>query len=181
MRKKSYDMAKTRLEYAKDRLAEINAGPDPEEVKAAEDAIAETQAQIDQTKHEIELYTLRSDCDGVVTKINYKKGDIVAIGYKVFEITLQEEGYLSAFLSEGDLEKIELGQSVRIGDGQQEYEGIVMEIGEEPETVPAELESSVESNRDLYRVKIEVEKIGNLTSGETIGVVFPLHQKETDQ
>ena len=80
---------------------------------SAEDSLSESQRQIDQLKRSIESCTVKADCDGVITAVNVKEGDVY-MGDAIAVIQDDSSFMISAAADQYDIGKLKKDQPVEI-------------------------------------------------------------------
>ena len=101
-------------------------------------------AKIDYENKQLNLNDsiLKSDMEGYIIDILYEEGEIVPAGYPVV-IIRSNELEVSFGLSQEDTSLVGIGNSVRILDGDNEYEGIIKNINQAPESSVRTYETKV--------------------------------------
>lgn len=80
---------------------------------SAEDTLSESQRQIDQLKRSIESCTVKADCDGVITAVNIKEGDLY-MGDTIAVIQDDSSFMISAAADQYDIGRLKKDQPVEI-------------------------------------------------------------------
>jgi HlyD family secretion protein len=117
-------VAEQRLADAEEELARLKAGPESDEIAAAEARIAAAQASI-------ELAWIESPFAGVVTQVDVKPGDRAVIGTPAFRVDDFSHLLVDVDVSEVDINRVEVGQSVILEFDAilaAQYEGQVVEV-----------------------------------------------------
>lgn len=117
-------VAEQRLADAEEELARLQAGPDPDEVAAAEARIAAAQASL-------ELARITSPFSGIVTQVDIKPGDSVTVGTTAFRVDDFSHLLVDVDVSEVDINRVRVGQPVILAFDAilaAEYEGVVVEV-----------------------------------------------------
>jgi HlyD family secretion protein len=118
-------IALANLHLAEEAYRSLSAGPDPDEVAAAEARIAAAQATLDLSK-------IVAPFDGTVTRVVIKPNDLVSPNQPAVEVFDLSRLFVEVEISEVDINKIEVGQSVTLFFDavlNTEYEGEVVEVG----------------------------------------------------
>ena len=135
---------KRRREEIATRLADIAARRADVQIVATQ--LADTQAI--------------SPIDGVVLVKAAEPGEILAAGTTVVTIGDIDHPWLRAYISEGDLGRVKLGDKVKVTTDSfpgKIYWGRVSFISSEAEFTPKQIQTQEERVKLVYRVKIEVE------------------------
>jgi HlyD family secretion protein len=117
-------VAEQRLADAEEELARLKAGPESDEIAAAEARIAAAQASI-------ELAWIESPFAGVVTQVDVKPGDRAVIGTPAFRVDDFAHLLVDVDVSEVDINRVEVGQPVILEFDAilaAQYEGQVVEV-----------------------------------------------------
>lgn len=159
-------MAEADLKEAEEVLQELRAGPDQDDVIAAQARVDAAQAIVDQAK-------LIAPFDGTVMSIDYRLGDSVVPGQTGIVIADLTALHINTLVDELDLATIETGQEVEITlDALPEVilSGRVMEIA----LAPASESSTIE-----YPVKIQLDSVdGDVRIGMTAALSILVAHKD---
>jgi HlyD family secretion protein len=120
----NYAVTQAQLEDAQEKYAELVAGPDPDDVAAAEARIAAAQATVD-LKH------IAAPFASTVTEIHSHPGDQVAPGVVAFRLDDLSRLLVDVQVSEVDINRLQLGQNVILTFDaifDREYHGAVHEV-----------------------------------------------------
>ena len=139
----NYAVAQAQLEDAQDQYEKLLAGPDADDIAAAEARIAAAQATVD-------LRQIAAPFPGTITEVHSKPGDQVAPGSVAFRLDDLSRLLVDVQLSEVDINRLQIGQNVNLTFDAiltQEYHGVVHEV--------AMVGSSVEGVVD-FKVTVEL-------------------------
>jgi HlyD family secretion protein len=117
-------VAEQQLEDAEAELARLQAGPEPEDIAAAEARIAAAQAAL-------ELAWIGSPFTGIITQVSVKPGDQASIGAVAFRVDDLSHLLVDVDVSEVDINRVAVGQRVILAFDAilaAEYEGEVVEV-----------------------------------------------------
>ena len=125
------------LSVAQNKLADLTDGPDLLDVGVKAAAVAAAQAAVDDAITELEGSVVRAPFSGTISLVNVEVEDGVNEKSRVIEIIdtadLEVDGLLDAidlpFVAEGATSKISIASMPGL-----EFEGIVLQVGEEPRT-----------------------------------------------
>jgi HlyD family secretion protein len=118
------EVAQSNLREAELALKEIEEGPDPDDIAAAEARIAAAQANL-------ALSHIESPFSGTVTSVDIKPGDSVSPGFPVVQLADLSKLFVEVNISEVDLPSVAIGQEVIItfdADLNREYRGVITEV-----------------------------------------------------
>ncbi|OGO18538.1 MAG: hypothetical protein A2Z14_19195, partial [Chloroflexi bacterium RBG_16_48_8] len=119
------EVARANLREAESALQKIENGPDPDDVTAAE-------ARIAAAKTNLALSSIEAPFSGTVTAVEIKPGDSVSPGQPVLQLADLSSLFVDVDTSEVDVNKVKVGQEVRItfdADLEREYKGEIIEVG----------------------------------------------------
>ena len=180
----AFDVASARLREARERLALVREGPRKEQIAQAKAALAQADwqyklvkagprqeqkdqaaAKLAQAAAGVELAetklgyaTLNSPLSGIVLSKNIEPGEYVAPGTPVVTVGDMVNVWLRAYVSETDLERVKLGQEVRVTtDAGGVYQGRVSFISSEAEFTPKNVQTPKERTKLVYRIKIDIK------------------------
>lgn len=100
-------VAEAELAGAHERLAELQANPDPDDVAAAEARVQAAQAQVDQVR-------LVAPFDGTVMAVHYQTGDTIAPGQVAIVLADLIRLHVDTTVDELDIAMVEIGQPVEM-------------------------------------------------------------------
>lgn len=156
--KKQVDIAEKEVEIYEKQL-ENKKGTVDEEIARAELEKAKTQKEL----ADINLsYTkLNSPVKGIVSNIYLEEGEIAQAGSPVVSIVNPENIYLNIYLSQQNLQDINVGSRMRVfvdAYPNKVFAGKVVDISDEAEFTPENVQTSEERTKLVFEVKIRVEK-----------------------
>lgn len=117
-------LTKAALDDATREWERLKNGPDPNDILAAEARVAALEATLD-------LSYLEAPFAGVVTEVNSKVGDQVAIGVNTFRVDDLSHLLVDVDIPEVDINRIQIGQPASLTFDAvlgKEYKGIVSEV-----------------------------------------------------
>lgn len=158
-RKTLFEAADARLREAGHQLKLIEQGPRRERIDEAKARVEQAKAALQLAEIRLGHARLLSPLSGVVLSKNAEPGEYVAPGTPVVTIGDLEKPWLRAYISERDLGRVKLGQTVRIKTDtypDKRYEGTLTFIASEAEFTPKNVQTEEERVKLVYRVKIEV-------------------------
>jgi HlyD family secretion protein len=125
------------LSVTQEKLADLTDGPDLLDVGVKAAAVAAAQAAVDDAMTELEGSVVRAPFSGIISLVNVEVEDRVNDKSRVIEIidtaALEVDGLLDAidlpFVAEGATSKINIASMPGL-----EFEGIVLQVAEEPRT-----------------------------------------------
>ncbi len=94
-------------------LAKLQNGPDPLDVQSAQLSVTQKENALLDAQEKLADYSIRAPFDGVVAKINVKKGEPASSGSAVVTFVTQQKLALVT-LNEVDVAKVKVGQKVTL-------------------------------------------------------------------
>lgn len=143
--------AEYNLQKARDTLAEIQAGPDPDEVEVAQAKVTSAQADLEDAQDALEAATLVAPFDGTVISTGAEVGDLVYPTTIVVTLADLSNLEVKAFVDETDISQVEVGQEVEITFDSfpgQKFQGQVLEVP---------LQGTLSQNVMTYEVPVSLE------------------------
>jgi HlyD family secretion protein len=102
------------LESAQISYKDTIAPATTSDLASARSQLTQASISVDKAKYNIEQATITSPIDGVVSALNYKKGDIITDNTKsVATIINKDTLYIEVNVEESDINKIKVGQKVK--------------------------------------------------------------------
>ena len=166
--------AEYNLQKAQENLAEILAGPDPDEVEVAQAKVISAQATLEDAQAALEAATLVAPFDGTIISTGAEVGDLVYPTTIVATLADLSNLEVRAFVDETDISKVEIGQEVEITfdafPGQQ-FRGQVLEVP---------LQGNLVQNILTYEVPVSLEgpEGVSLKPGMTANLKIVVGQRE---
>ena len=180
------DAAAQRAESARQRLALLEAGTRPEDLRAAEDKykqaeaaavlarkgfrredveaargrLDQAQGQVDELDARLREAVLTAPADAVVEVVSVRPGDLVPAGRIVITMLEASQLWVKVYVPETDLAHVHLGQSatVRVDSfGNRAFEGHVGQIASQAEFLPRNVQTKSDREHEVFGVKIYVD------------------------
>lgn len=164
-RREEIDQARAQVERARAavRLAEANrieVTRREQELEARSAEIDRARAQLGVTETQLNDMVAASPIDGVVMVKVAERGEVVAAGAAVLTVGDIDRPWVRGFVSETQLARIRLGDSVKVTTDSfpgKTYNGRISFIASEAEFTPRQIQTSEERVKLVYRIKIDVE------------------------
>lgn len=153
------NVAAAGVAQAEEQLALLREGPRAEDVARAQAQYSASKATLALAEQRLDYTRLRSPADGVVSVRLAEAGQVVAAGQPVFRISDLSTPWVRAYLREGDLPRVTLGQAVEVrvdGLPDQVFEGRLSFISPQAEFTPKTVETRALRVDLVYRVKVDV-------------------------
>lgn len=157
------DVAKGRLESARQALQRAQRGNRSEEIDASRARLAAADAQIAQLAQQRTDAVLASPVAGVLTERLVEPGELVQAGTPLAVVTNLADAWLTIYVAEPDLGRIRLGQEVdvRTDDGQAR-KGRVTFIASKAEFTPKNVQTRDERVKLVFKVKVGLDNADGL-------------------
>jgi HlyD family secretion protein len=138
-----------------------------QELTARRAEIDKARAQEGMSQAQLNDTSIAAPVDGMVMIKSAELGEVVAAGTTVVTIADLEHPWLRAYINEPDLDRVKLGQKVKLTTDSRTnkgkvYWGTVTFIASEAEFTPKQIQTKEERVKLVYRIKIEVDN----TAGE---------------
>lgn len=170
--------AEASLETAKSDLALAEKGLSVNISKQYEAQLSEIQAHIDQLKVKNEEMVVKAPIDGLIMSVEIRKGNMVQLGEKLYEIGGSKGLYIESNILIEDIKEIKVGSIVRIEEedlGISNLTGAVRKIYPKAESIMSDL------GIEQKRVKIDIamdSSIESLKPGYDMTVKVVTQRKE---
>jgi len=159
--------AKAALRQAQDQTTAAKAaldlavaGPRAETIEAARARVAQAEAVLKAAQTQFGYTTIRAPVDGVVVLRAAELGELVTPGMPILRVSVIDRPWLRVYVPETDLGRVKLGQKADVISDtypDRKYPGRVVEIAEQPEFTPKNVQTREERVKLVFGVKIEVE------------------------
>lgn len=138
-----------------------------QELTARRAEIDKARAQEGMSQAQLNDTSITAPMDGMVMIKSAEIGEVVAAGTTVATIADLEHPWLRAYINEPDLDRVKLGQKVKLTTDSRAnkgkiYWGTITFIASEAEFTPKQIQTKEERVKLVYRIKIEVDN----TAGE---------------
>jgi HlyD family secretion protein len=156
-RSEQIEQASAALKQVEEKHALVVAGPRQEQIDQAKARVEQAKAALELANVRLNNATLSAPMDGVILSKNIEPGEYVSPGTPIVTVGDIGNVYMRAYVSETDLGKIKLGQSVKIFTDthpDKTYEGSVTFISPKAEFTPKAVQTTKERVKLVYRVKI---------------------------
>ena len=134
------------------------------ELATARGQVKEAASALEVIQTQIEYSNLYAPTSGVVLVKNAEPGEFVVPGGAVVTLGQIEKPWLKAFINEGDLGRVKLGQKVSVTTDTypgKEYPGKVTFISSQAEFTPKNVQTAKERVKLVYRIKVGLENPQN--------------------
>lgn len=152
------EQAQAALKLAKARRIQVEVLR--KEMVTAQAQVKEAASTIEVIEIQIGYSKLNAPLSGVVLVKNTEPGEFVVPGGAVVTLGDIEKPWLKAFITEGDLGKVKLGQKVSVTTDSYRgkvYPGKITFISSEAEFTPKNVQTAKERVKLVYRIKVALE------------------------
>jgi len=153
-----WEQAQAALKLAKARRIQVEVLR--KELVTAQAQVKEAASAIEVIDTQIGYSELSAPLSGVVLVKNAEAGEFVVPGGAVVTLGDIEKPWLKAFITEGDLGKVKLGQKASVTTDsypRKIYPGKITFISSEAEFTPKNVQTAKERVKLVYRIKVSLE------------------------
>lgn len=157
--KAEYEVAKSQVDEAQERLKLVEEGPRQEDITRARARLDQVRQSLAIAKTRLNYATLTSPISGTVLSENVEAGEYVVPGVPVVTVGDLVNTWLRAYVNETDLGRIKLGQRVCVTTDTypgKAYAGELSFISSAAEFTPKNVQTAEERVKLVYRVKIDI-------------------------
>lgn len=152
------ESATAALEVARQRLRRLRAGFRVEEIDAARAQAAAAAARVAQLDQQIIDAVIVSPVAGTLTARPVEQGELLGPGAVVAVVTDLDHAWLTAWVPEPDLGRLQLGQEADVvTDGGERRTGRVTFLAAQAEFTPRNVQTRDERVKLVYKVKITLD------------------------
>lgn len=185
-------LAKARLTMAEDELADVQDGPDPEDVALARAHIQALEAQIPLAEAEVtsaeanyeamklqaEKLVLRAPISGVVLYRNLEVGEVALSSSTVLTLASLDTLNLTVYVPEDSYGRIKLGDTAIVTSDSfpdETFEASVTHIANEAEFTPRNVQTQEERKNTVFAIDLVMDGAGDkIKPGMPVDVEFPV-------
>lgn len=154
-----YELAVEGVRVAAAKLDELEAGPTPEEHAVARAQIDQAQAAVDGLQTRVDMMTLRSPIDGMVTSRSVHTGESAIAGATLLTVANLDEVKLTIYIPEDELGRVYLGQEVGVQVDSfpgRVFTGTVSYISQQAEFTPKNIQTEKERVNMVFAVRVRL-------------------------
>ncbi len=162
---KQVDDARTKLVLADQAYQKLRTGSRNEDIESARARRDQAAAQVDALKQKIDDAVVHAPLDGTVTETSVEQGEIVQPMGAVVKLTQLDRVHLMIYVTEQELARVKLGQSVKIsidGEPGKTFPGTVTYISPVAEFTPRNIQTKEDRTKLVFGVKVEAENADHL-------------------
>ena len=156
-RSEQIEKAKAALIATQAEYALVKAGPRQEKIDQAKAGVNETMERLNQAKLQLTYTELIAPMDGIVFTRSAEPGEYLNPSTPVITLGDLKHPWLRAFVSEQDLGRIKLKDTVKVftdSFADKAYEGVITYISSQAEFTPKSVQTFEERVKLMYRIKI---------------------------
>ncbi|MBI9019234.1 MAG: efflux RND transporter periplasmic adaptor subunit [Phycisphaerae bacterium] len=112
--KANLDSSKARYDAAVAQYQLTKKGPRSEDIELARAEVKLAQVALDQAIENLSYHELKAPFAGFISKNNFEVNDLIAMNQTIFELMDISKVYLDIRVSEIDIPKIKIGQTVKV-------------------------------------------------------------------
>jgi HlyD family secretion protein len=136
-------------------VEEMKAGARPEEIASKRAQLEAARARIRTAKTKLEELTIRAPAPCFVQTLDLRPGDLIGPGEPVAVILLREEPWVTVYVPEDWVARIQVGQKAEIRpDGHPPLEGEVEWVSRRAEYTPRNVQTPEERVTQVFRAKV---------------------------
>ena len=157
--KAEWEVAKSQVDEAKERLKLAEEGPRQEDITRARARLDQVRQSHAIAKTRLNYATVTSPISGTVLSENVEAGEYVVPGVPVVTVGDLVNTWLRAYVNETDLGRIKLGQRVCVSTDTypgKAYAGELSFIASAAEFTPKNVQTAEERVKLVYRVKVDI-------------------------
>lgn len=154
-----YRIAESGVAVAEANLAELKAGPTPEQLAVAAAHVTQAQAAVSALQAGLDKMTLRTPIAGIVTSRSARTGEAAIAGSTLLTIAGLDKVTLTIYVPEDELGRVYLGQEVGIQVDSfpgRIFGGEVSFIAQQAEFTPKNVQTEKERVNMVFAVKVRV-------------------------
>lgn len=185
-------LTKAQLTVAEDELADVQDGPDPDDVALARAQIQALEAQIPLAEAEVasaeanyeamqlqaEKLVLRAPISGVVLYRNLEVGEVALPSSTVLTLASLDTLNVTVYVPEDSYGRIKLGDAATITSDSfpdETFEASVTHIANEAEFTPRNVQTQEERKNTVFAIELVVDDAGDkIKPGMPVDVEFPV-------
>jgi len=158
------ELAAQGVRVANARLDELQAGPSPQEMAVAEAQVARARAAAALVQTQIDMLTLTSPIDGIVTSRSVQAGEAALAGATLMTVANLDEVRLTIYVPETDLGRVYLGQDVAVQVDSypgELFSGTVSYISSRAEFTPKNVQTEKDRVNMVFAVRVRLPNPGH--------------------
>ncbi len=176
--RQQYDDAATTAKTASEAYKELARGSRAEDIRAAEAVLDQAEQRLAFLLRQSQESVVKAPADGVIEALDLRPGDLVAANQPVARILEPSQLWVRVWVPEPALGRVHVGQRAAITVDtfpEREFPGRVIEIREQGEYTPRNVQTLKQRMDLAFGVKVAVEPASELKPGmaATVRLVEP--------
>lgn len=155
----SAEIAESGVAVAEAQIAELKAGPAPEDVAVADALVVQAQAGVSALETQLEKMILRAPISGLITSRSAHAAEVALPGATLLTVANLDPVHLTIYVPEDELGRVFLGQAVEVGVDSfpgQVFTGTVSHIAQQAEFTPKNVQTEKERVNMVFAVKVQL-------------------------
>ena len=174
----TYSMTLASVAVAEAALAELQAGPLPEDVAQAEAKLHQAQAQLELAQATYARATLRSPLTGVVASRSAQVGETIQAGIALMTVMNLDEVRLVIYVPQTDLPRLHIGVPVKVSVDAypgEVFTGPITTIAQQAQFSSRDTQAAEDRANVVFAVKVRLSNADHrLKAGMTADAVIDL-------
>ena len=157
--KAALEAARAKVRQADQQATLVQKGPRKEDIDQGRARLDQATQALALAQTQLGYATLLAPTSGVILSKNIEPMEFVSPGTSVLTMANLGQVWLRAYVEEGDLGRVKVGQKARVSSDTypgKQYEGRVSFIASEAEFTPKSVQTRKERAKLVYRIKIEI-------------------------
>ena len=156
----AYRTRQAQYEAAQASLEKLKNLARPQEISSARAVVESAEQQVAIASRQLHDCTIKAPIEGIISELYYEVGELVPAGRKVATISNLEQMYVTVYVPEPLLSRIQIGQNAEVYvDGRPEtvFSGRISHISQEAEFTPKNVQTKQQRVKLVYAIKLDVD------------------------
>jgi HlyD family secretion protein len=152
--------ARSQMQAAEAALDLALAGPRKETIASARARVEQARGALDTARASWQQTSIWSPANARVILRNAEPGELVTPGFPIVRLAILDRVWLRVYVPEPQVGLVKLGQRAEVAADaypEKRYHGRVVEIAQEPEFTPKNVQTKEERVKLVFGVKVEIE------------------------
>ncbi|MBP2028265.1 multidrug efflux pump subunit AcrA (membrane-fusion protein) [Acetoanaerobium pronyense] len=171
------DIRENEMRQSEIALRQAQTGTRSEDIRAAQSNVSLAQSDYNFRQNQINSSSIVSDMNGYVVEVLNKSGDFVSEGYPVVVIR-GESQIITTGISRQDMDKVSLGTSLYVLDGEDKYRGRITYISDIPDSYTRTYEAEIALDEGALPLGSIVDI--RIITGQDTGIWIPISAMMSD-
>ncbi|HET7452560.1 MAG TPA: HlyD family efflux transporter periplasmic adaptor subunit, partial [Thermoanaerobaculia bacterium] len=163
-----YDADAAQAKMLQETYRELARGNRPEDIAQARAQLAAEEGRLSYLLEQKDELTVRAPADGVIQTMDLRPGDLVAANQGIVTILEPSQIWVRVFVPEPRLGRVRMGQAASVTVDTfpgRRYSGKVVEIREQSEYTPRNVQTLEERGDQVFGVKVAIDPSADLKPG----------------